>query len=128
MAIILDLNTWRNIRAWNELILYSVLLTVIVITFIRLCKMQKVRFLRRLLAIMTLLCLEGIWTGIYWSDYFPGPFLSDPSTLDPWLLANVFCGFLYTVTSHLVIWAVSFKFYASASQLKVIESFFEEDK
>ena len=129
MAFILDLRTWRNVRAWNELVLYSLLLTVVVITFIRLWKMQKVRFLRTLLAIMALNCLEGLWTGIYWSDYFPGPFInSDPETLDPWLLASAFCGFCYTVSSHVVIWMVSFKFYNSASQLKVIESFYEEDQ
>ena len=129
MTVEVDLNMWRNIRAWNELILYSLLLVVVLITFVRLWSMQKVRFLRTLLAIMALNCFEGIWSGIYWAGYFPGPFVnSDPGTFDPWLLAEVFCGFVYTVASHLVIWMVSFKFYNSASQLRVIERFYEEDK
>ena len=129
MTVEIDLNMWRNIRAWNELIQYTLLLIVVLITFIRLWSMQKVRFLRTLLAIMALNCFEGMWSGIYWSSYFPGPFLnSDPGTLDPWLMADVFCDFLYTVASHLVIWMVSFKFYNSASQLRVIERFYEDDE
>ena len=77
MAILLDLNRWRNIRAWNEICVYIVCLIIVLVTFVRLCTMQKVRFLQTLLIIMGFNCIEGLYSGIYWSDYFPGPFVNN---------------------------------------------------
>ena len=68
-------------------------------------------------------CLEGIYQGVYWSDYFPGPFINvEAKKFDPWLMGAEFCNFLDTLTSRLTIWLVSYKFYKSASQLKIIEA------
>lgn len=66
MSIILDLLIVRDVRAYTELILYSIMLVIVLITYFKIRHLQSVRFLRRLLVILIALSLTEIYAGIYW--------------------------------------------------------------
>ena len=111
----------------TELFLYSFLLIVILIAFVKLYGMKKVSFLRILLTLMMFNCFQGIYSGSYWWDYTPGPYPDvDPDMIYLWGWTLGLAGFTHKATVDLTLWLVSWKFYCSASQLKVIEDYYSK--
>ena len=71
--IIIDFDTARDVRAYTELVLNSIMFVYIVGTYFRLWKLKKVKFITILLLILAIYAIQGIYSGFYWSSYFPGP-------------------------------------------------------
>ena len=127
MTIILDISIVRDVRAYTELVLYTIMLIIVLITYFKVRKLQSVRFLKSLLMILLALSLTEIYAGIYWSSYFPGPYTADnPRQMDLWLGLATVSEMVFEVCSHLTIWLICFKFYDSASQLNLIETHLQQ--
>ena len=73
----LNLAAMRDLRAWTELILYSITFIYISITYAMICRLKKVRFITIMLTILLVNSIQGIYSGVYWSEYFPGPYTAD---------------------------------------------------
>ena len=127
MTILLEISNCTAVRAYTELCCYTIMLICILITYGKLWQLEKVRFFRILLMILLINSLQGIWSGFYWSPYLPGPYTDDNAMLvDIWVGLATLCNLLFEICTHLTIWLVSFKFYNSASQLKLIEKHLEQ--
>ena len=75
--MLLSLTVMRDMRAYVELTLYSIMFIYIMVTYIKICRLKKVRFLKIMLTILLVNSIQGIYSGVYWSTYFPGPYTED---------------------------------------------------
>ena len=112
------------IDGYFNLVLGSILLLLVIYSYLKTYKLKNLRFMNKLLLNIFCISIVQTYSGVYTAYRSRDNWTSTKVVL----YFNTVLELIYEITTVLVIWIVAFKFIDSATKLEAIESHFEENQ